>query len=142
VSPEGVYLATSDEVQGLVAQGRTIQETIEIARDVAKKLIEAQQSDATASPLVPARDMVKRLKELGLEFHRQAARVARDLVQPGNQSLHNDTEPPRRRTAPCPQSRMKGPCACRRGACELCCCCAMMSPDWESLKCHPLNRAS
>ena len=23
--PEGVYLATSDEVQGLVAQGRTIQ---------------------------------------------------------------------------------------------------------------------
>jgi predicted RNase H-like HicB family nuclease len=39
--PEGVYLATSDDVQGLVAQGRTIQETIEIARDVAKKLIEA-----------------------------------------------------------------------------------------------------
>lgn len=32
--PEGVYLATSDEVQGLVAQGRRIQETIEIARDV------------------------------------------------------------------------------------------------------------
>ena len=40
--PEGVYLATSDDVQGLIAQGRTIQETIEIARDVAKKLIEAQ----------------------------------------------------------------------------------------------------
>jgi len=39
--PEGVYLATSDDVQGLIAQGRTIQETIEIARDVAKKLIEA-----------------------------------------------------------------------------------------------------
>ncbi len=39
--PEGGYLATSDAVQGLVAQGRTIQETIEIARDVAKKLIEA-----------------------------------------------------------------------------------------------------
>ena len=30
--PEGVYLATSDDVQGLVAQGRNIQETIEIAR--------------------------------------------------------------------------------------------------------------
>jgi predicted RNase H-like HicB family nuclease len=43
--PEGVYLATSDEVQGLVAQGRTIAETIEIARDVAKKLIEAQRGD-------------------------------------------------------------------------------------------------
>jgi predicted RNase H-like HicB family nuclease len=40
--PEGVYLATSNDVQGLVAQGRTIAETIEIARDVAKKLIEAQ----------------------------------------------------------------------------------------------------
>ncbi len=40
--PEGVYLATSNDVQGLIAQGRTIQETIEIARDVAKKLIEAQ----------------------------------------------------------------------------------------------------
>jgi predicted RNase H-like HicB family nuclease len=40
--PEGIYLATSDDVQGLIAQGRTIQETIEIARDVAKKLIEAQ----------------------------------------------------------------------------------------------------
>jgi predicted RNase H-like HicB family nuclease len=40
--PEGVYLATSDDVPGLVAQGRTIQETLEIARDVAKKLLEAQ----------------------------------------------------------------------------------------------------
>ena len=30
--PEGVYLATSDDVQGLVAQGRTVQETIERAR--------------------------------------------------------------------------------------------------------------
>jgi len=51
--PEGGYLATSDAVQGLVAQGRTIQETIEIARDLAKKLIEAQ-SDSNATPLVPA----------------------------------------------------------------------------------------
>jgi predicted RNase H-like HicB family nuclease len=40
--PEGVYLATSDDVQGLVAQGRTIAETLEIARDVVRKLIEAQ----------------------------------------------------------------------------------------------------
>lgn len=40
--PEGLYLATSGEVQGLVAQGRTITETLEIARDVAKKLLEAQ----------------------------------------------------------------------------------------------------
>jgi predicted RNase H-like HicB family nuclease len=40
--PEGVYLATSDDVQGLVAQGRTGAETVEIARDVARKLLEAQ----------------------------------------------------------------------------------------------------
>ncbi len=37
--PEGVYLATSD---GLVAQGRTVAEPLEIARDVAWKLIEVQ----------------------------------------------------------------------------------------------------
>ncbi len=40
--PEGVYLATSDDVQGLVAQGRTATEALEIARDVARKLIEAK----------------------------------------------------------------------------------------------------
>jgi predicted RNase H-like HicB family nuclease len=40
--PEGVYLATSDDIPGLIAQGRTITETLEIARDVARKLLEAQ----------------------------------------------------------------------------------------------------
>jgi len=45
--PEGFYLATSDDVQGLIAQGRTIAETIEIARDVAKKLIEGQSDEQT-----------------------------------------------------------------------------------------------
>ena len=40
--PEGVYLATSDNIPGLVAQGRTIAETLEIARDVARKLTEAR----------------------------------------------------------------------------------------------------
>ncbi len=41
--PEGFYLATSDEMPGLVAQGRTVSETLEIARDVAKKLMESQK---------------------------------------------------------------------------------------------------
>lgn len=41
--PEGYYLATSENIQGLVAQGRTVAETIEIAKDIAKKLIEAQE---------------------------------------------------------------------------------------------------
>jgi predicted RNase H-like HicB family nuclease len=44
--PEGFYLATSDDIQGLIAQGRTITETLEIARDVAKKLLEAQSEES------------------------------------------------------------------------------------------------
>jgi len=43
--PEGLYLATSEDIQGLVAQGRTIAETMEIARDVAKKLFEAKETE-------------------------------------------------------------------------------------------------
>jgi len=43
--PEGLYLATSNDLQGLVVQGRTIAETVEIARDVAKKLIEGQNRE-------------------------------------------------------------------------------------------------
>ncbi|RLA07317.1 MAG: DUF1902 domain-containing protein [Gammaproteobacteria bacterium] len=41
--PEGVYLATSDSIAGLVAQGDTLEQTLNIASDVALKLIEAQQ---------------------------------------------------------------------------------------------------
>lgn len=55
--PEGMYLATSDDIPGLVAQGRTIIETLEIARDVAKKLVEAHAERATQSTsLSPARE--------------------------------------------------------------------------------------
>lgn len=39
--PEGGYVATSEDIPGLVAQGRTIAETMEIAQDVAKRLIES-----------------------------------------------------------------------------------------------------
>ena len=41
--PEGLFLATSDELPGLVAQGRTVAEALEIARDVARRLIEARR---------------------------------------------------------------------------------------------------
>ena len=41
--PEGVYLGTSEDVQGLVEQGRTVAETMEIARDVARRILEAQR---------------------------------------------------------------------------------------------------
>ncbi len=53
--PEGVYLATSDDIQGLVAQGRTITETPEIARDVVKKLLELQTGN------------INRITEVGLK---------------------------------------------------------------------------
>lgn len=54
--PEGVYLATSDDIQGLVAQGRTIQETLEIARDVAKRLLEAQKERREPPTLAPVQE--------------------------------------------------------------------------------------
>ena len=41
--PEGLFLATSEELPGLVAQGRTVAETLEIVRDVARKMIEARK---------------------------------------------------------------------------------------------------
>ena len=50
--PEGVYLATSTDLQGFLAQGRTINETLEIGRDVAKKLIEAQENPHEENSLI------------------------------------------------------------------------------------------
>ena len=52
--PEGVYLATPDDIQGLVAQGRMIWETLEIARDVARKLLEAQGEEQRLTKLFSA----------------------------------------------------------------------------------------
>ncbi len=55
--PEGLYLATSEELPGLVAQGRTVAEALEIARDVARKLIEArrEREDVPALPTTSER---------------------------------------------------------------------------------------
>ena len=50
--PEGLFLATADDLVGLVAQGRTVAEVLEIARDVAKKLIEARR-ERDAMPSLP-----------------------------------------------------------------------------------------
>ena len=52
--PEGVYLATSDDIPGLVAQGRTVTEAMEIARDVARKLLEARgaRSESPSLPVI------------------------------------------------------------------------------------------
>ena len=54
--PEGLYLATSDDIPGLVAQGRTITETLEIARDVAKKLLDAQTERHQIAKLESTKD--------------------------------------------------------------------------------------
>lgn len=51
--PEGLYLATSDDIPGLVAQGRTLTETLEIARDVARKLLEAKSERSEMPSLSP-----------------------------------------------------------------------------------------
>ncbi len=58
---EGGYLATSNVLQGLVAQGRTIVETMEIAQDVARKLIESciEHGDPVPFKLRPKEGRVK-----------------------------------------------------------------------------------
>ena len=43
--PEWKYLATSESIQGLVAQWDTFEETIDIAQDIAKKLLKAQKDN-------------------------------------------------------------------------------------------------
>ena len=50
--PEGGFLATSEELPGLIAQGRTVAETMEIAQDVARKLIESYQEHGDKLPAV------------------------------------------------------------------------------------------
>ncbi|MBD2182435.1 DUF1902 domain-containing protein [Planktothrix sp. FACHB-1355] len=37
------FVATSDDLQGLVAEGKTVQEAIEIAEDVAKVLLDLEK---------------------------------------------------------------------------------------------------
>lgn len=56
--PEGPWLAVSDDLPGLVAQGRTVEEAVEIARDVARKLVESyeEHGDPLPSSLVPMGD--------------------------------------------------------------------------------------
>jgi predicted RNase H-like HicB family nuclease/predicted RNA binding protein YcfA (HicA-like mRNA interferase family) len=92
--PEGVYVATSDELPGLVAQGRTVAEALDMARDVARQLIEARREregrllcrlprsaaitrrrgriDGEAfGTLIP--EIARKLRACGFMFDRQAA---------------------------------------------------------------------
>ncbi len=40
--PEGVFLATSTDISGLVVQGKTITETLDSAREVAREMMALQ----------------------------------------------------------------------------------------------------
>ena len=55
---EGGYLATSRDLPGLVAQGRTAAETIEIAQDVARKLVESYREHGDDLPAALLRQKV------------------------------------------------------------------------------------
>jgi hypothetical protein len=61
--PEGVYLAASEDTQGPVAQGWTATETLGVARDVARRLLEAKEErqGATGAPPVSERQISDRL---------------------------------------------------------------------------------
>ena len=48
--PKGDFLATSDELPGRVAHGRTVAETLEIAQDVARKLVESYREHGDELP--------------------------------------------------------------------------------------------
>ena len=56
---DGVYLATSPDVPGLIVEARSITEAVEIAQDVARNLAETYWEDGV--PLPPAlRDLSDR----------------------------------------------------------------------------------
>ena len=66
--PERVYLATSGDVPVLVAQGRTVSETLEIARDVACKLLEAREERQGTLQLPPVEESFDYLSLGGLTW--------------------------------------------------------------------------
>lgn len=57
--PEGLYLGTSEDVQGLVVEAATIQEVIEIARDLIPMLLDYHER---RTPAPPAPKIVERLR--------------------------------------------------------------------------------
>ena len=74
---EGYYLATSHDLPGLVAQGRTINETLEIARDVARKLIESYREHKGK---LPPKLKHKIVRSLDVEFCHPEIQTALELL--------------------------------------------------------------
>jgi antitoxin HicB len=66
---EGGYLATSPAWEELLAQGRTIAETLEIAQDVARKLIESYLEHGDPLPDV----IIKTMAQTQPPFNAQVA---------------------------------------------------------------------
>jgi len=65
---EGGYLALSDDLPGLLAEGRTYQEAIEIAQDVARKLIESYIEHNDPLPEKIQKQMNKTQRNLKLKI--------------------------------------------------------------------------
>ena len=65
---EGGYLATSPIWEDLLAQGRTISETLEIAQDVARKLIESYLAHGDPLPDALAKIMAAPLPPPNLQI--------------------------------------------------------------------------
>jgi antitoxin HicB len=65
--PEGYYLASSEALPGLVAQGRTVEETVDIARDVARKLMDSysEHGDPLPSAIRPVEMRMDLLAAVG-----------------------------------------------------------------------------
>ena len=65
---EGGYLATSPDWDDLLAQGRTIAETLEIAQDVARKLIESYIEHGDVLPDAITRTMAKEQPSINIQI--------------------------------------------------------------------------
>ncbi len=65
---EGGYLATCNDLPGLVAQGRTIAETTEIAQDVARKLIESYKEHGDPLPPFLSGPQANDLKHIDIKM--------------------------------------------------------------------------
>lgn len=77
--PEGVYLATSDDVPGLVAQGSTIAETVEIAKGLIPILREVHAEQETAY-LLQSPENARRLLESIAELEKGKG-IERQLIE-------------------------------------------------------------
>lgn len=65
---EGGYLATSPDWDDLLAQGRTIAETLEIAQDVARKLIESYLEHGDVLPDAITKSMASDQPSLNIQI--------------------------------------------------------------------------